>query len=108
MSVLGERIKERRLSLRITQNDLADVLNKTQAQIWKYESGKTTPNADVIVEIARSLDTTADFLLGLTDDPNRPAHSMADLREDERLLLHLYRSKQPDQKQKLIDIIKVY
>lgn len=67
--ITGQRIKERRMLLGMTQEELADLVHTTQKQISRYESGMNDPKGQTIVALACALHTSADYLLGLSDDP---------------------------------------
>lgn len=108
METLGKRIRERRKQLHLTQNDLAEKLGTSQKQIYKYESGENDPTAGVLMRLAYELETTADWLLGLTEISGRPLRGEGDLSEQEVELLELYRSKAPDDRRKVLDVIKVF
>lgn len=64
---IGDRIKEKRRSKKITQKQLSKILNKSESSIQKYESGEVEIPHSVIEEIAKVLDTTAPYLLGYDD-----------------------------------------
>ncbi|MBZ0275101.1 MAG: helix-turn-helix domain-containing protein, partial [Anaerolineae bacterium] len=64
-----DRLRDLRLSLGLTQDELAERVGCEVLQIWRYESGKAKPTMDYIVSLAASLNTSADYLLGLSDDP---------------------------------------
>lgn len=53
----------------LTQQELADALDVGVQQIWRWESESTDPASHYVAEIARILDVSADYLLGLVDDP---------------------------------------
>lgn len=63
------RLRDIRLLRGHTQESLAEVLNTNARQVWRWESGETTPSADNVAMIAMALNTSADYLLGLDDDP---------------------------------------
>lgn len=107
MSVAGSRILQRRKALKMSQEVLAGLAGIDQTQISKYELGKNEPGAEAIAAIARALDTTADWLLGLTDAAERPLRGQSDLTEDERQLVELYRQKAPEVRRKVLDVAKV-
>lgn len=107
MSVHAERIRERRKQLRISQEDLADVLGTTQSQISRYEKGENDPTGEILAALASALETSADWLLGLTDDVARPVTSKSDLSEDEKQLLEIYRRKSPEVRRKVLDVARV-
>jgi repressor LexA len=105
-TMLHERIKSRRLELGLSQEDLAIRIGKNQKQVWQYETGRTQPTAPVLLDLAQTLQTTADYLLGMTDEPEKPLRSSADLTEPEREIILLLRSKPDGIEQKLLDFIR--
>lgn len=54
-----------------SQADLASRIGGDAGQISRYENGRITPSADVIVRLAEVFDVTTDYLL-LEDAPRRP------------------------------------
>lgn len=68
--MIGDRIKDRRIELDLTQKDVADKLNITYQTISKYERGINSPDAITIAKLADILDCSADYLVGKTDDPD--------------------------------------
>lgn len=65
-NILGSRIKSRRQALGLSQSDLSRQLNCTQAALSQYENGNREPGLNDLVNIAHCLNTTTDYLLGLT------------------------------------------
>lgn len=106
MSGLATRIRQRRLARRMSQPELAFAVGTDQRSISRYENDRVTPTADVIVAIARELETTTDYLLGVTDDPERPLRSELDLDDVERHVLRLLRSHSPDERQKMLAVLQ--
>ena len=67
---LGERIKQRRTELGLSQAELASRLDYgDRSTIAKIESGKNDLNQSKIILFAEALNTTPSFLMGWTDDP---------------------------------------
>lgn len=66
-NTLGNRIKSRRQALNLSQSELSRQLNCTQAALSQYENGNREPGLNDLANIARCLNTTTDYLLGLTD-----------------------------------------
>ena len=64
MQSLGDRIREYRTSLRMTQADFANRLGITGASVSAYENGTRLPSYEVLVRIADILGVTTDELLG--------------------------------------------
>ena len=65
-NTLGGRIKELRQSLSLSQAELAQQLHCTQAALSQYESGNREPGFQELVQIASILNTSTDYLLGVT------------------------------------------
>lgn len=65
---VGRRIRQRRKSLGVTQEQLADSLGLTFQQVQKYERGANRVSASKLYEIAVALQTgTEYFFEGLAD-----------------------------------------
>lgn len=61
---VGERIKNRRKELGMSQDELAELANLNRVTVAKYESGKVEPGAQALSRIADALETSVDILLG--------------------------------------------
>lgn len=67
---IGNRIKQRRLSLGITAEDLAYEIGKSRTTIYRYENGDIENIPTTVLEpLAEALRTTPSFLMGWDDDP---------------------------------------
>ena len=64
---LGEYIKQRRLDLGLTQEQLAARLYVSRTAVSKWETGGGSPNLDSLQAVARLFDVSVDDLLS-TDD----------------------------------------
>ena len=60
---LGERTKERRQALKITQQDLAQSVGMTPQHISAIEQGKWAPSVTLLPKLAEELGVTTDYLL---------------------------------------------
>ena len=70
MLTIGERIRNRRIELGMTQDELAKKLGyKSRASINKIELGKTDITQSRIEMFASVLETTPSYLMGWDDDP---------------------------------------
>ncbi|MDI3478547.1 MAG: hypothetical protein PWQ59_2072 [Thermoanaerobacterium sp.] len=65
METIGQRIKHLREKKELTQKQLADLVGITEASLSRYENDLREPKAEILSRIAKALDTTTDFLLGL-------------------------------------------
>lgn len=69
--LIGQRIRERRLDLNMTQEELAKALNyKSKSTINKIELGKNDIPLSKVVEFANALHTSVSYLMEWTDDPS--------------------------------------
>ena len=59
----GERIKEARESIGMSQKDLADKLSRRQAFISDLETGKTEPDVSLLVQLSYYLQKPAEFFI---------------------------------------------
>ena len=60
---LGERVKQRRQVLKITQQQLAKALGMTPQHISTIEQNKGSPSLPVVAKLAEELGVTTDYLL---------------------------------------------
>lgn len=67
MSIFSERLTALIKSKGLSNKDLAKKANVTESAISYYTKGVRTPSGEVLIRIARALDTTADYLLGTTE-----------------------------------------
>ena len=67
LSIQARRIRERRISLRMSQEELAERIQTVQATISRYERGENDPSADVVAALARILNTHR--VIGYSDYP---------------------------------------
>lgn len=86
MSVYATRIKALRLDQGMSQEDLAEAVAISQNQISRYERGANDPTGDVLIALARVLNTSTDYLLGVIDDPS-PHITNEDLSPTERQVI---------------------
>ena len=61
---LSENIRRFRKERKMTQEKLAEILGVTVGAVYKWESGLTMPELNLIVEMADFFDTSVDVLLG--------------------------------------------
>jgi transcriptional regulator with XRE-family HTH domain len=60
---LGQRVRERRIALDITQQELADALEVTPQHISVIEQDKVAPSVALLARLAQELGVSADYLL---------------------------------------------
>lgn len=67
--LFGRRISELRKTRSETQAALSEILGVKKNQISEIERGNRTTSAERIALICQHYGVSADYLLGLTDDP---------------------------------------
>ena len=92
MPLRADRLKQRRQFKGFTQQDLADQLRVSQQQVARWERGTSDASADSVAQLARALDCTTDWLLGLVEQTHGYVQESA-LSTDERQLVDLYRQR---------------
>lgn len=66
---IGDRIKQRRLELGLSVDELAEKLNKNRATIYRYESNDIENFPTTVLEpLAKELKTTPAYLMGWEED----------------------------------------
>lgn len=82
----GDRVRALRLDRGLTHEELAELLSINVRQIARYESNETDPSGEIVSRIASAFGVSADYLLGLTDNPF-PHVGSEDLSEQERRII---------------------
>lgn len=67
--IAGERLKEFRKEKKLTQTDLAIVLNTTKTVICGYEKGRYLIATPFLYTICKKYKVSADYLVGKIDNP---------------------------------------
>jgi XRE family transcriptional regulator of biofilm formation len=69
---IGERVRRLRIERGLTQTELAERANISQAVISRLEADvRRNVNADVLKGLARALGCTTDYLVGMHEDIDR-------------------------------------
>ncbi|MQS44280.1 helix-turn-helix domain-containing protein [Companilactobacillus mishanensis] len=108
MSQLGERIKSLRKQKRLKQSDIAKTIGKSSMAISYYERGTREPDAHSLKLLADLLDTTTDYLLGATDNPNEVSQDAPN--QEAVVATHLdtdYENLTDSEKKQIQDFIKL-
>lgn len=92
---LGERIRQRRKELNLTQDDLSRALGVTPQHISAIEQNKRAPSLSSLVSISKELGVTNDFLL--TGKEGIATEAIPAIKADKTL--------NPDVKKALISLI---
>lgn len=68
-NVFGSRVLEQRKKLGLSQSELGAKVGLTHKAISTIENGKRGTSLENLVELAYVFHVSADYLLGITDDP---------------------------------------
>ncbi|MEJ2592652.1 MAG: helix-turn-helix transcriptional regulator [Candidatus Thiodiazotropha sp.] len=75
-----DRLTQLRKQRGLTQEALADLINITKTQVYRYENGSSQPTLEVIKRLAIALSVTTDQLI-FEEDERQPDESLALLME---------------------------
>jgi len=65
--MLGEQIKNLRMSRGLNQVEMAKVFGVTKQSVSNWENGNIMPSIDMLVKIACYFSVSTDYLLGLSE-----------------------------------------
>jgi transcriptional regulator with XRE-family HTH domain len=71
MKEFRENLREIRKARKLTQVAAATGIGTDTRSYQRYESGSQQPTLPVLISMAQFLDTSIDYLAGLSDDPQR-------------------------------------
>ena len=108
----GERIKARRKQLSISADVLAERLNVSRSTVFRWEKGEVEKIPAVEMNtIARALQTTSEYLIGITDDPDKEftdTESIVHLQTDEARILAKGFDRMPEaERKRAVDMAKL-
>jgi transcriptional regulator with XRE-family HTH domain len=90
ISFRTDRLKLLRKQRGWSQRELARFCGLGETVVNKYERAVVDPSATTLKIMAEKLGVSADYLLGLTDDP-QGCSDVGGLSDDERIMVHAYR-----------------
>src|SRR5690348_14017320 len=79
---IGARVRERRIALGMTQQQLAELIGTTYQQNYKYEKGANRVSAGRLHALARALGVEVGYFFEGLGEPERPT-------AEQRMLLSL-------------------
>ena len=65
--ILGQRLKELREEMGLTQKQLSEKLQMNSVTYLHYEKGQREPPLSLLADMSKFFGVSVDFLLGLTD-----------------------------------------
>ena len=66
-----QRIRDLREDHDMNQTQVAQMLGMSQTGYSKYETGENDVPTSILIRLARFYNTSIDYILGETDNPNR-------------------------------------
>ena len=66
-----QRIRDLREDMDMNQTQIAKILEMSQTGYSKYETGENDIPTTILIKLARFYNTSIDYLLGETDNPQR-------------------------------------
>ena len=67
MDEIGKKIKEIRISQKMSQAKFGEQFNVSQDTVSLWETGKSLPGIADVIDICKKYQISSDYLLGLTD-----------------------------------------
>ena len=67
--LMGQRLSAIRESKGISRKEVTELLKVTRTQVSDIENGKSGTNLDRFYQLCEFYQVSADYLLGITDDP---------------------------------------
>lgn len=101
----GEILKTHLEDRGISQRWLADAAHTKEATISRYVNGvNQSARMDILASIAKALDVSADYLIGISDEP-RPK---LEFTKEERLLIRAFKKASEDDIETVWCVMKKY
>ena len=91
---IGNRIAQKRIEKKYSQEKFADALGMTRTAVGKIERGETAPKADTLMAITELLGTSSDWIL--KGDGNAGAPNCTEAQDLLALLTKIYKLSRAD------------
>lgn len=104
MSNFHIRVKELRMSRKLSQQELADYLKISKSSVNMYERGEREPGLDMLETIADFFNVDMDYLMGKSNMPHRYlVQSIEKLTVEEQQLITIYKNLNAEGRNQLIE-----
>ena len=109
--ILAFRLKQLRQAYRMTQKQVAQILNLDRSTYAYYETATTCPDYGTLVRLAKMYRVSADYLLGMEDSPEvqtavsaqeKTGVPLAAATLEEKQCLFTFRMMTPEEQQELL------
>lgn len=105
MSTIGKRIRDRRIELGMSVDDLAARLGKNRATVYRYESDEIENfPVSIIGPLANVLDMSPAYLMGWTQEEKPVTPKDDGLSE----IVEIFSKLSPDNRSKLLELSRLY
>lgn len=108
--MLGERLKILRINAGLKQDDLLKKFGLSSARYSQYETGKRSPDYELLIKLADFYDVSLDFLLGRKESNKneiKSKSSHAEISEKDLELLQQLKNLPADKREIVDTVIKV-
>lgn len=103
MNLIGNRIKERRLELKLTQTQIKEKVGISSGNMSDIENGKIMPSASTLVLLSEALHCSIDWILK-GDSLSNENFSFSDKREYEAF--KIFRELSANDKNEILELMK--
>ncbi len=101
-----ERLRQRRIELRLSQEEVSELAGMNQSTVSQLERGEQVPTVKSLVSLAQVLGTSMEWLLGLADTIQPITINSEDLDEVEREAVALLRKSGITHRSELVNILR--
>ena len=107
--MLGDKVKQLRKKLGLTQQELAASIELSQSTIGMIEGNKQGASNDTLIKLANTLNTTVDYLL--SNDNGKSTYdntdeSILEIDDDIRRIERARKKMDPKNKEKMMNILR--
>lgn len=107
-NMIGQRIKERRKELKITQTQVQEQTSISSGNLSCIENGKYLPSAIALIELSNILNCSVDWILtGSSSISNNEIVSDIEETKSEKQLLDQFRSLPEDDQEEILMMIQL-
>jgi transcriptional regulator with XRE-family HTH domain len=108
--MLGDKVKQLRKKIGITQQELAVSIGLSQSAIGMIEGNRQGASNDTLLKLAHTLNTTVDYLLSNDTDEiytnDRTNEPIAEIDDDIRRIERARKKMDPKNKEKMMKILR--
>lgn len=105
-NMIGQRIKERRRALKITQTQIQENTSISSGNLSCIENGKYLPSATALVELSNILECSVDWILtGNSSISNNQV--TLDIKDSERTLLTQFKELSEDDQEEILMMVQL-